>query len=132
MEYIHLDYYTNDATEFEFSLISHGPQENSYNIATNEGIILGQWVSIDIPLNSYTVPDLSNLFQFKTDGNGTLFLDNLYFWKESDTTPTIAAPSPTKASSNVISVFSDVYTSISIDTDPNWGQNTDATEIKVV
>ena len=131
MDYIHLDYYTNDATEFEFSLISHGPQENSYNIATNEGIILGQWVSIDIPLNSYTVPDLSNLFQFKTDGNGTLFLDNLYFWKESDTTPTIAAPSPTKASSNVISVFSDVYTSISIDTDPNWGQNTDATEIDI-
>ena len=131
MDYIHLDYYTNDATEFEFSLISHGPQENSYNIATNEGIILGQWVSIDIPLNSYTVPDLSNLFQFKTDGNGTLFLDNLYFWKESDTTPTIAAPSPTKAGSNVISVFSDVYTSISIDTDPNWGQNTDATEIDI-
>ena len=44
----------------------------------------GQWISVDIPLSSYTVPDLSNLFQFKTVGNGTLYLDNLYFWKESD------------------------------------------------
>ena len=84
MDYIHLDYYTDNATAFEFFLISSGPLENSYNIATNEGIILGQWISVDIPLSSYTVPDLSNLFQFKTVGNGTLYLDNLYFWKESD------------------------------------------------
>ena len=84
MDYVHLDYYTDNATAFEFFLISSGPLENSYNIATNEGIILGQWISVDIPLSSYTVPDLSNLFQFKTVGNGTLYLDNLYFWKESD------------------------------------------------
>jgi beta-glucanase (GH16 family) len=109
MEYIHLDYYTNDASAFEFYVISHGPQENPYNIATNEGIILGQWVSIDIPLNNYTVPDLSNLFQFKTVGNGTLFLDNLYFWKESSNTWT-------------------GNTNNNWDTATNWSRNTIPTE----
>jgi len=109
MDYIHLDYYTNDASAFEFYVISHGPQENPYNIATNEGIILGQWVSIDIPLNNYTVPDLSNLFQFKTVGNGTLFLDNLYFWKESSNTWT-------------------GNTNNNWDTATNWSRNTIPTE----
>ena len=109
MDYIHLDYYTNDASAFEFYVISNGPQENPYNIATNEGIILGQWVSIDIPLNNYTVPDLSNLFQFKTVGNGTLFLDNLYFWKESSNTWT-------------------GNTNNNWDTATNWSRNTIPTE----
>ena len=44
------------------------------------GITTGQWVSVDIPLTQFTVPDLTNVFQFKTEGNGDVFLDNLYFW----------------------------------------------------
>ena len=50
--YVHLDYYTNDATALEFSLISPGPEktlENAYDIAAEE-VCTGQWVSVDIPL----------------------------------------------------------------------------------
>ncbi len=80
MEYLHLDYYTTDATAFEFFLVAGG--ENSYNIATDGGgITLGQWVSIDIPMTHFAARDLTAAIQFKTVGNGTLYLDNLYFWK---------------------------------------------------
>ena len=76
MEFLHLDYYTDEAS-FDFSLISTGPLENAYTITT----VTGSWQSIDIPLTAYTVPELDRVFQFKTAGNGTVYLDNLYFWK---------------------------------------------------
>jgi len=76
MEFLHLDYYTDDAT-FDFSLISTGPLENAYTIP----VVTGSWQSVDIPLSAYTVPELDKVFQFKTEGNGTVYLDNLYFWK---------------------------------------------------
>ena len=66
MEYVHLDYYTTDATSFEFFLIAGG--ENAYNIGTELGITTGQWVSVDIPLSYYADAgrDLSAAYQFKT------------------------------------------------------------------
>ena len=216
MEYVHLDYYTTDATSFQFFLIGGG--ENAYDIAATDGITTGQWVSIDIPLSHYTVPNLAQVAQFKTVGNGTLYLDNLYFWKAPaaagtdtslsdltvdgntisgfsslgsnysvelpsgtvavptvvatttdsnanntvtpaaslpgsttilvtaqdgtttntitinftlDPTPATAAPVPTKSSSDVISVYSDTYTSIATDLNPSWGQATTMTEIQI-
>ncbi|MCW3785768.1 galactose-binding domain-containing protein [Plebeiibacterium sediminum] len=84
MEYVHLDYFTGDATELKFSVISPG-QENAYDIAANEGITTGEWVSVDISLEEYTMPDLTNAFQFKTEGNGTVYVDNLFFWKGNTT-----------------------------------------------
>jgi hypothetical protein len=86
MEYVHLDYYTDDATAFEFFLIAGG--ENAYNVATDAGFATGAWVSLDIPLSFFSDAgrDLTAAFQFKTVGNGTIYLDNIYFWKE----PTVA------------------------------------------
>ena len=43
-------------------------------------IVTGDWQSIDIPLSVFTA-NLDRVFQFKTEGNGTVYLDNLYFWK---------------------------------------------------
>jgi hypothetical protein len=85
MDYVHLDYFTYDSTDIRFSLISPGA-ENPYDIGTELGITTGQWVSVDIPLTHFTAPDLANVFQFKTEGNGDVFLDNLYFWSIADTT----------------------------------------------
>ncbi len=80
MEYIHLDYYTNDATAFEFYLIAGG--ENSYNIGSELGITKGAWTGVDIEISSaYPARNLAIADQFKTTGNGTIFLDNIYFWK---------------------------------------------------
>lgn len=82
MEYLHLDYWTADATAFQFFLIAGG--ENAYDIAATDGIELGKWVSLDIPLSFFSDAgrDLTAAFQFKTVGAGTIYLDNLYFWKQ--------------------------------------------------
>ena len=80
MDYVHLDYYTNDATALEFFVIKDGTGENTYDIAGTIGITTGEWVSVDIPLAHYTVTDLTGVNQFKTAGNGTVYLDNLFFW----------------------------------------------------
>jgi len=45
--------------------------------------------------------------------------------------PGSAAPTPTNASIDVISVYSDAYPSIATNLDPSWGQATDATDIQV-
>ena len=82
MDFVHLDYFTFDSTDIRFFLIGDG--ENPYNIGTElGGITTGQWVSVDIPLTHYTSVNLANVYQFKTEGNGNVFLDNLYFYKES-------------------------------------------------
>ena len=218
MEYVHLDYFTNDATALDFFLISADPYlENAYSIP----VVTGSWQSIDIPLSEYTVPELDKIFQFKTTGNGTVWFDNIYFWKApaaqgtdislsaltvdgssivdfgalktsysvelpagTTVVPTVAAttedtnasavvtaatslpgtttvvvtaqdgattstvsinwtlastppnntsapPTPNKAPADVISVYSDAYTSNATDIDPFWGQQTDATEILI-
>jgi hypothetical protein len=81
MDYVHFDYFTSDATALEFFLIAGG--ENSYNVATELGIKTGQWVGVDIPLSFYSDAgrDLTIAYQFKTVGNGTIYLDNFLFYK---------------------------------------------------
>lgn len=209
MNYVHLDYFTTDATDIRFSVISPGA-ENAYNIGTELGITTGEWVSVDIPLSAYTVPDLSAVNQFKTEGNGTIYLDNLYFYYEeiaagtdatlSDltvdgttvvgfntaimdyvvfiegaTVPTVVAsptdaaasavvtdagavpgtttivvtsgdasvtetytitfagtaPAPAQDAADVLSIYSDTYTSNNSNLNPNWGQSTVVTEITI-
>jgi hypothetical protein len=83
MDYVHLDYYTNDATALEFSVIMEDTGENKYDIVAEDGITTGQWVSVDIPLSHYTVTNLTGVNQFKTVGNGTVYIDNLFFWNSA-------------------------------------------------
>lgn len=46
--------------------------------------------------------------------------------------PTSSAPTPTQASADVISVFSDAYTNVSgTDFNPNWGQGTIVSDISI-
>ena len=214
MEYVHLDYYTDDATALDFYLISENPTvENAYTIS----IVTGDWQSVDIPLSVYNA-NLDRVFQFKTVGNGTVYFDNIYFWKApaaagTDTTlsaltvdgstianfgalsssysvelpagttvvptvaatttdtnasavvtaatsipgtttiavtaqdgvttstisiawtldpkPQTAAPIPSQDSADVISVYSDAYTSIATELNPGWGQATQTAEVQI-
>lgn len=76
MEYLHVDVWTNSQSPNVFA-ISGGP-EVAHPIAS----VAGAWQSLDIPVAGLT-QNLNNVFQFKFDGGtgGTIFLDNLYFWK---------------------------------------------------
>lgn len=84
MEFIHLDVWTSDVTRMETSLIS----------ATNgekpvwSDLTADQWTSIDIPISAFTDQGLTvaDIHQLKFVGDpwagGTVFIDNIYFWKE--------------------------------------------------
>lgn len=72
---LHLDYWTADSTALDVFLITSGP-ETLFNITPTQN----GWQSIDIPLSTYSGNgDLTQAIQFKFEGNGTIFMDNLYF-----------------------------------------------------
>ncbi len=130
MDTLHVDFWTADSTALNVSLISSGPAETAYALT----VMPNTWVSVDIPLTEFAGVDLADVIQIKFDGNGTIFLDNLYFESSasSATEPTEAAPTPTAAPANVISLFSDAYTDIAgIDYNPNWGQATVVTQVDI-
>ena len=75
MTTLHLDFWTADSTALNVFLISPGPSETPHALPITQG----GWVSVDIPLTEFAGVDLTQIIQFKFDGNGTIFLDNLYF-----------------------------------------------------
>jgi len=81
MDKVHIDYWTYDATELSFFLISPGPQETPFVIDVQQQ----SWQSLAIPLSTFSGVDLTDLFQLKITGNGTVYIDNIYF---SSSTPT--------------------------------------------
>lgn len=81
MKSLHVDFWTADATSLEVSLISTGPLENKSALSISKGL----WVSADIPLTEFTTPALNDIIQLKFDGNGTVYLDNIYFTSDDGT-----------------------------------------------
>ncbi|MWW24495.1 hypothetical protein [Algibacter lectus] len=86
MEFIHVDVWTANADfDAKMSPISAGPNETAVTLELNQD----QWTSFDIPLSTFTdqnpAVDFSNIIQFKFEGvnsgEGTIFIDNLYFYK---------------------------------------------------
>ena len=74
---LHLDFWSPDLTSVKVSIISAG-KEN----AVTQALTVKGWNTVDIPLSSYTVPDLTKIIQIKLESTspGTLFVDNIYFW----------------------------------------------------
>ncbi len=82
--FLHIDYYTANSTALNVYLIcppgspgGSSPWEKAYAlpIPTANG-----WNSVDIPLSHFTpIVALNNVFQFKFDGNGTIYIDNILF-----------------------------------------------------
>ncbi len=58
-------------------------------------------------------------------------MDNLYFYKVPPTEPGVAAPTPTVDPANVISIYSDAYTPITVTEFPTSWSNTGFEEIQV-
>ena len=104
MEYIHLDMWTADATSVNFFLISP-PVETAFSLPVTPN----QWVSYDIPLSAFGPVDLTDVLQFKFDGGDgsqTIYLDNLYFFKESDEEGTDASLSDLQVDGTTVDGFS--------------------------
>jgi len=132
MTHFHTDIWTADATEFRIKLVDFGPDGafDGGDDAEHEVVIASpaqnEWVSLDIPLTDFVgLTTKANIAQliYSGDPSGaiTVYLDNVYFYSE-DTTggggsdPTSAAPTPTIDAANVISMFSNAYTDVTVDT----------------
>ena len=100
MEFLHVDVWTNGQTPNVFAISSGA--EIPHSIAS----VAGVWQSIDIPVTGLT-GNLNNIIQFKFDGGtgGTIFLDNLYFWKTPADPATDATLSGITVGGQPISAF---------------------------
>ena len=78
MQYVHIDFWTPNSTELNFFLINPGAIQQSVALVppgTTE-----EWVSVDILLSDFEpTVDLTKVFQLMFTGNGTIYLDNIYF-----------------------------------------------------
>jgi hypothetical protein len=83
MTKIHLDIWTENTHSINFFIHSSG-QEKAYNISLTGG----EWNSVNIPLSHFDNVDLSQVDEFKfanaSQADQTLFVDNIYFYAESD------------------------------------------------
>ena len=147
MTHVHVDVKVLNATgaansikialnDFGSDAVYGGGNDSGYNLTVNNASLAGgSWVSLDLPLTLFTgLTSRTHLAQVVLENNSgitDLLVDNVYFYKVSSA-PSTAAPTPTVAPANVISVFSDSYTNISgTILNPNWGQATVATQVPI-
>ena len=88
----------------------------------------GSWVSIDIPLADFTnLTTTGHLAQMIISGDlNDVFIDNIYFYSPPPTEPQTPAPTPSYPAIDVISLFSDPYTNVTVDT---WSAGWDAADV---
>ena len=80
MENLHLDVWAPDAeAKLNVTPIWGG------EAPTSVGELKAGWNQIDMPLTTWAEMNRANIFQIKFDGGngGVLFLDNVYFWKDT-------------------------------------------------
>lgn len=150
MTHFHIDMWTPDpvtsAKTFKVLLVDFGANntygggdDSSHELTFRAPLITsGNWVSIDVPLSSFTgLTRRANLAQLVLSGDfPNVYIDNVYFYKSSGgtgpTAPTTNAPLPQYPAGNVISIYSDQYNNVAgTNLNPNWGQATKVTEISI-
>jgi predicted Zn-dependent protease len=132
MTYFHVDAWTPNMTTFKIKLVDFGAN-NAFGGGDDKEHELtytptqGQWNAYDILLTDFTgLTTKSNISQIifvgAPAGSSTLFIDNVYFHNVAgggsppETVPTVAAPTPTRNAANVISLFSNAYTNVPVNT----------------
>jgi hypothetical protein len=125
MTFFHTDIWSSDLTEFKVKLVDFGAngvfgggddKEHEITISNPEK---EKWVSLDIPLSDFTgLTTRSHIAQLifvgAPSGNTTVYVDNVFFYNKAGSIT--AAPTPTVAASKVISMFSDAYTNVPVNT----------------
>ena len=86
MEFLHLDVWTADATDINTYLISIASGEKFIKTSLKKDA----WTSITIPISDFTDQGLTvaDIHQFKFEGAGSVFIDNIYFYKSPSPTGT--------------------------------------------
>jgi len=73
---MHFDIWTPDCTSFDMYVLDGSGPEQKVTVTPS----LSGWNSYNIPLSSYSSLTKSNLVELKLVGNGTVYLDNIYFY----------------------------------------------------
>jgi len=129
MTYFHLDVWSPNFTKFGVKLVDFGADglygggDDVNHQVDFESPEQEEWVSFDIPLTAFTgLTTKQHIAQLilvgQPTGTTTIYLDNVYFYEGTVTPegPTVAAPTPTQSASNVISMFSNAFTDVTVDT----------------
>jgi hypothetical protein len=91
MDKLHIDVWSPDIATLKLSIIGAGEQAKPLTLTA------GQWNSFDTDLSFYTAPNKAAIDQIKFDiqpaSPGTLYFDNLYFWRAAGSTGTAACGS---------------------------------------
>jgi hypothetical protein len=130
MTHLHVDLWSADFTFFGIKLVDFGADgafgggDDSEHQVNINAPAQEEWVSLDIPLTDFAgLTGQSNIAQYiivgQPTGTTTVFLDNMFFYNGDivvEAEPTEPAPTPIQLQANVISMFSDAYTNVSVDT----------------
>lgn len=91
--------------------------------------VANTWATLEIPItlanrNNIGLIIYENINNPTTSSIDNFYLDNVYFYG-TPVSPTTAAPTPTENAANVISMFSDTYTDVPVDTwRTSWSSST--------
>lgn len=132
MTHFHMDIWTPDETSypsvFKVKLVDFGANgvydgggdDVEHELTFNDNDLSTRaWVSIDVPLSAFTnLITNQHLAQLVISGDlSTVYVDNVYFYDAGlPQVPTTPAPTPTNDPLDVISLLSDAYTDVPVDT----------------
>lgn len=147
MTHFNLNVWSADFTTFKVKLVDFGADgiyqgpgqgdDKEHEITFNSPA-QGSWITYNIALSDFTnLTTRANIAQIILVGEtgATMYVDNVYFSNEdvvvNPNEPMTAAPDPTIAEANVISLFSNVYTDIPMATWRTEWSSADLTEVQI-
>ncbi|MBK8626914.1 MAG: hypothetical protein IPN86_15510 [Saprospiraceae bacterium] len=127
MTHFKIDVWSGNATQFRIKLVDFGANgafgggDDSESELTFNAPALNTWITYNIPLSSFTgLTSRANLAQYilsaMPNAIADFYIDNMLFTNCLPSAPTMAAPAPTCPSANVLSMFSNTYTNVPVDT----------------
>ena len=146
MTHLHLDVWASDAAAFRVKLVDFGANgvfgggdDSEHEVALGPGstppIAAGKWNTLDIPLSGFSqLAGRRHLAQMIISGaSPTVYLDNVFFFRgeaavpPDPSGPAEPAPTPKDTPSDVISLFSDAYADVTVDT---WSAEWDQADVE--
>jgi hypothetical protein len=148
----HMDIWTadpvNDPAVFKIKLVDFGADgafagdddaEHELTFSANSDPALQNynWLSFDISLDDFTgLNTTAHLAQLIISGDpNTVYVDNVYFYYEEPavvpTGPETPAPVPGYAAADVISLFSNEYSNVTVDTWSTEWDDADVTDVQI-
>ncbi len=144
MLYFHVDVWTPNMTTFRVKLVDFGADgayaggdDSEHELSFTP--TLSGWNSYEIALSDFAgLTSKQHLAQLIFSGNpagaGIAFIDNVYFHNVpfvNPNEPMTAAPTPTRPAANVISMFSNAYTNVPVDTWRTVWSAADLTDLQI-